>query len=1125
MKLLTRLRLINWHYFSNITVRFDQINFLTGENAAGKSTLIDAMQVVLLGDTSGRIFNKAASEKSGRTIKGYLKGEIGDEGEGVYRYLRNGRFTSYICLEFHDDVLDSYFTLGIVFDVYEDGSEQHHFFLIKDQFIACDFCALGVPLDYKGLLDYCRQNYASNEFTFFETNAQYQMMLKEQFGNIKDKYFTLFKKAVSFTPITNIEQFITEYVCDVPSEINIRSMQENISQYKKLELQANLMEEKITRLEAIHKAYEDVKKCLDENAIAKYISQRVKYQLKLDLIKNYQRDLEANELKLKENNQKIIDIDEEIKAFQEKKEQLIASKVSSSSYQLNKDLENARNKAEENIKNIEKMMEEDLKKLSSYLLAFKNEATVLKLGIDSLSKENEYKNHKALLELNDSASELENIATSLLNKCTNKELLSKDDLMNFKEVAFEFKDKASENYGYFKNIVSSEITYLAQEKERLKDSSLSNGKMYDYNLTQVRLQLKHALEDRFNKVVDVSFYSDLIDIKDPKWVKAIEGFIYNQKVNLFVDEEYYEVANEILPNIMKRNNYYRTGLVDTARLKEASLKVDASSLADLIETDHEGARLYSDFLLGKMMQCETFEEARNSGRGLTPNCIGYRNYASFVIPSHHYQYPLIGRKVSLSQKEEREKEYKRRESIHTILDQFVSILGKISKEEMMNTNESELFIAHLLDFEALPALKENLAHYNEELASGASQEIIIIDQQIANIEHDIEALNGERQNLLVEKGRLAASSQSISEEKIPLEMKNANIISDDIKQEFDEDFIHNVALPIFNDELNHGKTLADIRQEYEELLTKGQYHLRNATSKLNELRKDYIVDYKLSYDITRSDNDDFEKDLYNFKEVKLPEYRNKIAAAYEKATKEFKDDFIFKLKTSIDSARSQIDELNEALKGAQFGADSYQFTVSPAPQYKEYYDMITDDLLLNFGQDDSLYLEKYKDIMNHLFKMIGDVENGKDADASLAQNVEKFTDYRTYLLFDLVVSHQGRKVYSLARNIKKASGGETQTPFYISILASFSQLYRVHGSGATTNTLRLVIFDEAFSKMDRNRIIESIRILKSFGLQVILSAPPEKISDISKLVDMTLLVSRGKNRSFVDSFSKNKSEI
>ena len=64
MKLLKKVRIINWHYFYNVTFEVDQVNFLTGQNAAGKSTLIDAMQVVLLGDTSGRTFNKAANEKS-----------------------------------------------------------------------------------------------------------------------------------------------------------------------------------------------------------------------------------------------------------------------------------------------------------------------------------------------------------------------------------------------------------------------------------------------------------------------------------------------------------------------------------------------------------------------------------------------------------------------------------------------------------------------------------------------------------------------------------------------------------------------------------------------------------------------------------------------------------------------------------------------------------------------------------------------------------------------------------------------------------------------------------------------------------------------------------------------------
>ena len=291
---------------------------------------------------------------------------------------------------------------------------------------------------------------------------------------------------------------------------------------------------------------------------------------------------------------------------------------------------------------------------------------------------------------------------------------------------------------------------------------------------------------------------------------------------------------------------------------------------------------------------------------------------------------------------------------------------------------------------------------------------------------------------------------------------------------------------------------------------------------LQELRREYVLTYKLSYDITKESNVEFDRDIENIRDVKLPQYQAKIKDAYEKATKEFKDDFIFKLKTSIESVRNQIDELNEALKDAKFGQDSYQFVVTPAPQYREYYDMITDELLLTYGEDEQLYLNKYQDVMANLFKLIGDLSgSNKDKDSVLEQNVEKFTDYRTYLMFDMLVTKGEERTYSLAKNMKKQSGGETQTPFYVSILASFSQLYRIR-SNSLNNSIRLVIFDEAFSKMDSTRIIESIKILKSFGLQVILSAPSEKVSDLSKIVDKTLLVSRQNNRSFVDTFEIRK---
>ena len=124
MKILNKLRLINWHLFFNDTVEIKPITFLTGSNGTGKSTIIDAMQVLLLADTSGRNFNKAANERTGRTLRGYLRCELGETSQGQVMTLRPGRFSSYIAMQFYDDSKDSTFSLGIVFDCYEDDKEE-----------------------------------------------------------------------------------------------------------------------------------------------------------------------------------------------------------------------------------------------------------------------------------------------------------------------------------------------------------------------------------------------------------------------------------------------------------------------------------------------------------------------------------------------------------------------------------------------------------------------------------------------------------------------------------------------------------------------------------------------------------------------------------------------------------------------------------------------------------------------------------------------------------------------------------------------------------------------------------------------------------------------------------------
>ena len=73
---------------------------------------------------------------------------------------------------------------------------------------------------------------------------------------------------------------------------------------------------------------------------------------------------------------------------------------------------------------------------------------------------------------------------------------------------------------------------------------MKNGsKMYDFALTKIKSELQHKLCDYFNEDVKVLIYADLVDIRNAKWTKAIEGFISSQKQNLFVEDKYYEVAN------------------------------------------------------------------------------------------------------------------------------------------------------------------------------------------------------------------------------------------------------------------------------------------------------------------------------------------------------------------------------------------------------------------------------------------------------------------------------------------------------------------------------------------------------------------------------------------------------
>ena len=274
-------------------IEFSNINFLTGKNGSGKSTIIDALQLLLLGDTRGNFFNKAANDRTERTLEGYLRGEIGDDGDTGYKYLRSGKFSSYIVCEFYDTVTRKNFCIGVVFDVYNESGFEHKFFMFNGSIPENEFIGENnIPFSFAELKSFLTRKYGNKNLEICTSNTQYQVAVRGKLGGLNQKFFNLFKKAVTFTPINDIEKFIVEYVCDVKNQIDITSMQENIRQYNSLLKQVDVMNTQKNQLQEIENTYNGyLDECMKQRE-AQYLIWRAEKQQLIDEYENLQKQVQ-----------------------------------------------------------------------------------------------------------------------------------------------------------------------------------------------------------------------------------------------------------------------------------------------------------------------------------------------------------------------------------------------------------------------------------------------------------------------------------------------------------------------------------------------------------------------------------------------------------------------------------------------------------------------------------------------------------------------------------------------------------------------------------------------------------------------------------------------------------------
>lgn len=1118
MKKLKKILLVNWLYFSKQIIYVDDINFITGKNGAGKSTIIDALQIVLLGETNARNFNQAANEKSQRTLEGYLRADM-DEHNPKSR--RGKDFSTFIACEFWDEINGTKFVSGIVFDCRSDGSEIGHFFLYDGDIPKNGFVINDIAMPFTEFRKSIKEQYGTRA-KFFDTQKEYQTELLAKWNVHSPQVMRMIKKAVPFRPIADIQKFITENICDVQDRPDINAMQQNIRDYQRHEQLAQRQEDKLNALQHINTLFREMQQAIDRYNQQRFLVLWSEKEALSGQIQKHTLEKEDCTEKIRDAEIKIQEQDAEIAKKDKRKNELITARLQSTVSIEQHSLEQRKQKLQLEQQSL-------MQHLQSDSLEIKREASRL---TNLCSTIEQWDSHDDILDSLASAVSAVDEAYHSLSAC---------DYTVFSKPLAVFEQAQTSVAQLYEELhtASFKIESILQELKGQQDETRTllfglkkEEKPYPKGLHQLQSQLTSQLKTITGQDVPIRILADVLEIPETEehWRKAVEGYLNTQKFYLLIPPAYYREALQIYDRIkadFSRNSF---GLVDVGKLREHEhiAPVD-NSLARKIETQDPLARSYIDYLLGHVICCTHVEELQNHRTSITPEGMVYQGYVARPLKKDLMESAFIGRKAIQLQIEK----------LNAILQETegkISILTPIHKALSNYKNTDRLFTQYFVQSTVIQRQADylrglSIATELDEVDEKLSHlDLFWLDQQdkkIHALEEEITALRTNNNQLSLQIGGLKQTIHILDYEKLPEKYQLLTEKDDQIAEEFSNIFIQNIGLPRYEQELVRLKKASIVYKNFSNQIEKTIREEGSSKNRLFMARVEYANTFKpCSFKTDAMDNEEYDEEMERLSTSELPKYREKIRAARESAMEQFQNDFLAKLKSSIDQVQAQVKSLNKALKHAQFGTDQYLFRVDHNPDYADYYDMIMAPELME--GDQGLFAlpfqEKYGPLIQNLFNQLAasdDTQFNARKQSELQQNIERYTDFRTYLKFDLETTDKNGNKQLLSQTLNTKSGGETQTPFYIAVLASFAQLYQVNNlSEQLSNTVRLVVFDEAFNKMDSDRIVESIKLLRKMGLQAIICTPPDKVPDIMPLANRVFLIQNNQYQMQVLPYSK-----
>ena len=874
MKLLKKLLLINWHYFSHQMIEFEQLNYMTGVNASGKSTIIDALQLVLFGDTAGRYFNKSASGKSARTLDSYLCGELSDNADGGYRYLRSGRFTSYVVTEWYDDVKHRSLTFGGVFDVYSPNDKTARFFKYIGQIPDDQFIVSRVPLDIPKLREFFKRGNV-REARFFDSGKAYRDEIYGLLGGLRDKFRDLLKKAVAFNPDNDIQKFITEFICESDAGIDIEPMQENIRNYKNLERTADELGRKKAALESIEQCFQDCEKNRQSVTLYSYLIDRAQIQLSEESLLELRKKEKAKADELLNLQENLRMESDNLNILRQQYEDF-RLKIA----ELEQSISNAQTeweKAQGQLERVRMHFDRAVNDLFDRVNCFDTdepEATAA-VHLDSMLSMAE--------QLRQVFNETEDLPPECLTEMSQTALPSIiRSLESFKQTAAVLLSKLQEDLEQTGEMLRA----LKKEQE-----SLEKGR---FQFPQNALDLKQAvlsqIKAKFNKNAEVVLVAEASEIKNDRWRNAIEGYLNTQKYYIIVPPQYVRLAVKVFDRIKRDKAVYDTGIVDTEKIMKKHPRAEQNSLAQEIETDNLNVRAYLDYLLGRVIKCDHAEYIRDYPISITDEGLLYKNYVVRALNPRLWKHPAIGQNAIILRLDEIKREItanNRLIEIHSSLKIGATACkdteGYSQSDAERLTNAARQVVRSAVHHQEIESLEQERATLDTGNVFFLRERVAEKEQEVKESERDCaelqEQLGGVRKELdIIQNSDIPSVELAILQSRTAL---NAS---------YESVWIEDTGEPRYQLEIGKRGQAKQILEAFPREKSRAANAVSRFRESLISQRTKFNHDYKMGNDINAEDNREFSEALRVINENTLPDYLTRIEDTKKKAARLFDAD-------------------------------------------------------------------------------------------------------------------------------------------------------------------------------------------------------------------------------------------